>query len=274
MKNLKLLLLAVAVPVCGILTAQAVTTIPQSALTPDGLYYTDHIGGGIGSIAVMTGGGNAPGIGDVTGRNDDGFQGPINLGFTLNFFGNNYTTFFANNNGSISFGAGISAYIPTGPTGANAPIISPFFADVDTRNPLSGVMHVRQDIPNELIVTWDQVGYFGEHADHLDSFQLVVRGAGYNVPVGEGAIGFFYKGMGWDVTDTSQVAAVGFGDGLGNGEVIQGSTTPGMAPVLQNHYIWFDANLAPVGVPDSGTTLSLLGLALGGLAVLRSRLQK
>jgi hypothetical protein len=33
----------------------------------------------------------------------------------------------------ISFSAGISAFIPTGPTGANAPIISPFFGDVDTR---------------------------------------------------------------------------------------------------------------------------------------------
>lgn len=278
--KMKHLLLAVAVPVCGILTAQAVVIIPQAALTPDGLYYTDNIGGGIGAVAVMTGGGNAPGIGDPTGRNDDGFMGPINLGFTLTFFGNNYTTFFANNNGNISFGGGISAFTPSGPTGANQPIISPFFADVDTRNPASGVMHIRQDIADELIVTWDAVGYYGEHADHLNSFQLVVRGPNYVIPVGEGAIGFFYRGMGWETGDASggiggfggTPGAVGFGDGLGNGEVLQGSTADGIAAAVSRHHIWFDPNLVPIPAPDSGTTLGLLGLALGGLAILRRRL--
>ena len=33
-----------------------------------------------GNVAVMTGGGNAPGVGIPSGRNDDGFSGPINLG--------------------------------------------------------------------------------------------------------------------------------------------------------------------------------------------------
>jgi len=82
----------------------AVITIPQSALVPSTQYYTDIIGGGIGSVVVMTGGGNAANVGLASGRNDDGFSGPIPLGFTLSFFGNSYTTFFANNNGNISFG--------------------------------------------------------------------------------------------------------------------------------------------------------------------------
>lgn len=111
----------------------AVTTIAQSALTPITQLYTDTIGGGIGDIAVMTGGGNAAGVGEASGRNDDGYRGPINLGFTLNFFGVEYTQFFANNNGNISFGAGNSEYIPTGPIGASIPTISAWFGDVDTR---------------------------------------------------------------------------------------------------------------------------------------------
>ena len=102
--------------------------------------------------------------------------------------------------GNISFTGGVSAFIPTGPQGASVPVISPFFGDVDTRNPLSGVMHVRTDIANEIIVTWDAVGRFASHGDLLDSFQLVVRGPGYSIPVGEGAIGFFYKSMQWDDT--------------------------------------------------------------------------
>ena len=270
---MKKLLLAAIVPALGALTAQAITSIPQSALTPDGLYYTDHIGGGIGNIVVMTGGGNAPGIGDPTGRNDDGFSGPINLGFTLNFFANNYTQFFVNNNGNVSFGAGISAFTPTGPTGANAPIISPFFADVDTRNLNSGVVHIRTDIPDEVIVTWDNVGYYNQHAPPNDSFQLVLRGPGYSIPVGEGVIGFFYKGMGWEQGDVSGVpAAVGFGNGLGDGEVLDGSTQAGISRVVAEHHIWFDPNLAPVpSVPEAGSTLVLLGLGASALAMFRRR---
>ena len=61
---------------------------------------------------------------------------------------------------------------------------------------------------NETILTWDRVGYFDSHDDKLNSFQLVIRGPGFNVPTGEGTIGFFYKGMPWEVTDTSQTAAV------------------------------------------------------------------
>lgn len=104
------------------LAEAAVITVPQSNLISSTQYYTDIIGGGIGDIVVMTGGGNAPGVGVATGRNDDGFSGPINFNFTtpLNFFGVPRTSFFANNNGNISFGAGISDFIPTGPTGANA----------------------------------------------------------------------------------------------------------------------------------------------------------
>ncbi|TMH07253.1 MAG: hypothetical protein E6H65_18635, partial [Betaproteobacteria bacterium] len=55
----------------------AVTVVPQSALTPSTSYYTDSIGGGLGPIAVMTGGDNASNIGALDGRNDDGFMGPI-----------------------------------------------------------------------------------------------------------------------------------------------------------------------------------------------------
>lgn len=273
-----------ALAVFGIFTLAAeaaVITVPQTALVPSTQYYTDIIGGGIGDIVVMTGGGNAPGIGLASGRNDDGFSGPINFNFTtpLSFFGVPRTSFFANNNGNITFNAGLDEFVPDGPTGANLPIISPFFGDVDTRNLNSGVLHIRTDIPNQVILTWDQVGFFGEHAPPTNSFQLVLRGPDYDIPQGEGAIGFFYKGMGWEDTDTSTVGAVGFGDGLGNGEVLEGSLEPGLIQALTNHHIWFDPNLAPVpppggtGVPAPGT-LVLLGaglLGVGTTALLRRR---
>ena len=281
-------ILALAALAWGFAVAPAsavVTIIPQSALTPSTQYYTDMIGGGIGAALLMTGGGNAANVG--FSRNDDGFSGPISLGFTtdLSFFSSTYNQFWANNNGNISFNGGISAFTPTGPQGASQPIISPFFADVDTRNLASGLMYLRNDIAEQVIVTWDQVGYFGSHADKLNSFQLVLRGVDYNVPVGEGQIGFFWKTMQWETGDASggsggfggTPGAVGFGDGLSNGFVLEGSIQDGISAVVQNHHLWFYVNAqgepVPVpGIPEPETYAMLLaGLGLLGFMARRRR---
>lgn len=259
---------------CSILAAghASAEIIPASALKSSpgvytaGGYYTTTLGPNI----VTTGGGNAANVGLASGRNDDGYM-LLNLGFNVTFFGNTYSSLYINNNGNVSFGAGISAYIPTGPTGANAPVISPFFGDVDTRDPSSGVTHYNLT-SQQLIVTWDNVGWFNSHGSPTNSFQLVLRGNGFAVPVGEGSIGFFYQTMGWDATDTNTVAAAGFGDALGNSKVIQGSLAPGLNAVVANRYIWFDPNLNVVsnGVPEP-SALALLALGLFVFAVRRQR---
>jgi hypothetical protein len=255
----------------------AQVTIPASSLSASNSLYTNTFG----SVVVTTGGGNAANVGLASGRNDDGFSGPINLGFTLSFFGTNQTQFFINNNGNVSFGSGISAFVPTGPTGASQPIISPFFGDVDTRGANSGVVYLSQSA-NQDIVTWDHVGYYSSHDDKLDTFQLVLRGPGYNVPAGEGQIGFFYTTMQWETTDTSTVAAIGFGDGAGNSQILEGSFAAGTAALVQNHFVWFNLSGSgvipvepgnpgtPSSVPEPGS-VSLLVAGLGGLALFRKK---
>lgn len=253
-----------------------VTTVPQSALVSSNQYYTDTIGGGIGHTVMP--------------RNDDGStSSAINLGFTLNFYGQDYTKFWINNNGNITFTGPEGTYTPAGPQGVPEPIISPFFADVDTRGDGSGQVYLRNDITGEIIVTWDAVGYYAYHTDKLDSFQLVLRGPGYSIPTGQGSIGFFYKDMQWETGDASNgsggfggtPAAVGFGNGSGDGIVLAGSTQDGISGVVDNHHIWFDQNLAPVNPPVNPPTgvpeppeipLILFGLlAMGGLLYLRRR---
>ncbi len=245
------------------------TTIPASYLSTAGKYYTDIIGGGIGTVMLP--------------REDDSPSVSFNLGFNLTFFGNAYTSAYLNNNGNISFNSAISQYTPSGPVGAAQPMISPFFADVDTRNTASGLVYLRNDIPNQVIVTWDQVGYYSSHADKLDSFQLVVRGPSYSVPAGEGQVGFFYKGMQWETGDASggsggfggTPAAVGFGDGAGTGYTLQGSLQNGISSVVNNKYIWFNltsGGVTPITGPStpavptvSPWALVLLGLGIFGM---------
>jgi hypothetical protein len=55
-------------------------------------FYTDSIGGGIGTEP------------QGYSRGDDGFSGPFPLGFSLTYFGQIYDQFFVNINGNISFG--------------------------------------------------------------------------------------------------------------------------------------------------------------------------
>ncbi len=284
MKKMWGVLLSSVVILALVSTAGAdVTVIPQSALIPSTTYFTDNLG------SPVQWNGGAPRTSDPI-RNDDGFRGPIDLGFNLNFFGNNYTQFFANNNGNISFNDGISAFTPNGPQGAPQPIISPFFADVDTRNPASGLMYLRTD-PNQIIVTWDKVGYFREHADKLDSFQLVLRGANFTIPQGEGQIGFFWKTMQWETGDASggsggfggTPAAVGFGDGTSNGQILQGSIENGISGVVSNHHLWFNLTEGGIPVTTNGggvptvpepATMLLLASGLVGTVAIRRRVKR
>jgi hypothetical protein len=81
-------------------------------------------------------------------------------------------------------------------------MVAPFWADVDTRGPLSGVVYMKQG-PNYLAVAWDHVGYYGAHDDLLNTFEVIISDGTY-APMGLGnTICFCYGDMNWTTGDAS-----------------------------------------------------------------------
>ena len=112
----------------------------------------------------------------VLPRNDDGSTGAINLPFTLNFFGQGYSTAFVNNNGNVTFDTPLGTYTPFGLGSTYVPIVAPFFADVDTRGGEGVTTYGTTTYEGHpaFCVTWPRVGYFANQVDKLNTFQLLL----------------------------------------------------------------------------------------------------
>ncbi|XP_013417624.1 sushi, nidogen and EGF-like domain-containing protein 1 [Lingula anatina] len=68
-----------------------------------------------------------------TRRNDDQFDGPLKLKVPYPFFSGVYQSLYVNTNGAVSFKKGIRQYTPEA-FPLNDTMLTPFWADVDTRN--------------------------------------------------------------------------------------------------------------------------------------------
>lgn len=149
--------------------------------------------------------------------NDDNFTSITQaLGFTANFFGangGNTTGVYVSNNGYVTFNFGQGDYTPTGLTGAvSQPIIAPFFADVDTRGEGSALTTwgtSTVDGHNAFGVDWNGVGYYADHTDKLNIFQLVMIDRS-DTGVGNFDFEFNYNKILWETGDASE-GSNGFG---------------------------------------------------------------
>ncbi len=160
-------------------------------------------------------------------RNDDGSTGPIGLPFTVNFFGSSHNTAFVNNNGNLTFVTGLATFTPFGLTAnTGREIIAPFFADVDTRNALSGVVHYGADVVDghqAFGANYVDVGYFNSSVDKLNSFQVVLIDRS-DVAAGDFDIEFNFGAIQWETGDASDGAGgtggdsarAGYTNGTGN----------------------------------------------------------
>jgi hypothetical protein len=178
--------------------------------------------------AVPTAIRNLPGyMTNTLPANDDGSTGPVNVGFTLNFFSVSTNTVFVNNNGNITFNVPLAQFTPTALNTDNGgiPIIAPYFADVDTRGAGSGLVMYGNDTVCGLPsfgVDWFNVGYFASHVDKLSTFQLVLISRP-DTGAGNFDIEFNYGTITWETGDASggtngfggQSSRVGYSNGTG-----------------------------------------------------------
>jgi len=253
------------------------------------------------------------------GRNDDGtYTAPsgctnaaaggtclgtaVNIGFSGNFFGTTFSSLFLNTNGNATINGPLSTFTPFSlVSGGIPPIFAPFFADVDTRNPSSGVLQYGSgtvDGHTAFGVDWLGVGYFATHVDKLDMFQLMLIDRS-DTGVGNFDFEFNYGDMFWETGDANggtaglggTCAAVGYSNGLSGsnnnsqelpGSHVCGALINGGVDALNTHdlnsnvpgrYV-FNVRGGLVSVittPEPGTYgLMLTGLAMLGVVV-RSR---
>lgn len=171
------------------------------------------------------------------GPNDDGSSPAVSLPFTANFFGVTYSSVYVNNNGNVSFNTPLSDYTPYPLSSTSDAIIAPYFADVDTRIANSGTVTygigTYQTHPT-FCVDWTAVGYYNQHIDKLDSFQLLLVDRSDRRP-GDFDIVMNYNSIQWETGDASggsqgyggTSARVGYTNGVGTSFELPGSGVNG-----------------------------------------------
>lgn len=139
--------------------------------------------------------------------NDDGSTGMLTLPFNFCLYGTNYTNFWINNNGNVTFDSPYGTFSSVGFPSATYVMVAPFWGDVDTR----GAGQVWYKItPTALYVNWVGVGYFNTQSDLLNTFSLVITN-GNDPVIGVGNnVAFCYQDMQW-TTGSASGGIGGFG---------------------------------------------------------------
>lgn len=229
-----------------------------------------------------------------TAANDDGSQGPLALGFTLDFFGTNYNNVYLNTNGNLTLTQGLLTFTPFEITGGSEPMFAPFFADVDTYvgNPVrygNGLVGGR----TAWGATWNEVCFYYRNCSLTNTFQVLLIDRS-DIAVGDFDIEFNYNQIQWETGNASggtdglggASARVGWTNGAGNFFELAGSGVNGAfldtdlgGGLIYNRlnsdqdgrYVFNVRSGRVMGVPEPGTLLLILGGLVGIALVGRPR---
>ena len=143
------------------------------------------------------------------GNDDDGSFGPLSIPFTYNLYSDLWNVLYININGNVSFGTPYGTFSAVGFPNSGFVMVAPFWGDVDLTNLSQGTIKYKIT-PTAIYINWDNVGYYSQHDDKLNTFQLILTdGTDPVIGVGNNA-GFCYKDMEWTTGDASQ-GTNGFG---------------------------------------------------------------
>ncbi len=189
------------------------------------------------SNVLMSGLGGASGYGTLAmTRNDDGSTDPINLPFSINLNGSEYSTIYINNNGNITFGGPYSSFTPESFGELGVEMIAPFWGDVDTRCADCGEVFLAVPTSDSAVVTWNDVGFYDSNPSKKNTFQLVLRDRN-DLQGANTDVEFRYGRLQWTTGDASggedglggQPAFAGYTGGMGAPQTLSGS---GLSSVL------------------------------------------
>lgn len=157
-------------------------------------------------------------------------QQPVQLPFTINFFGQQFNQVFPNINGSVTFTAPLPIFTPDPLLSDHTAIVAPFSADWDTSLPANPA----EPIPNQVTygvdnvnghqafgVDWINIGYSSAHDDKLNSAQLLLIDRS-DTGAGNFDIEFNFDKIQWETGDLSggveglggDSARAGYSDGV------------------------------------------------------------
>ena len=173
-----------------------------------------------------------PGMANSTlAANDDDSSEAVRLGFQIDFFGEEATRVFVNNNGNVTFHSAMRRYTSEPLSAIDRPIIAPFFADVDTANGIgSPVTYGRGFVGahKAFAVNWVDVNYFSNfmHPEQTNSFQLVIIDR-QDTGKGNFDIEFNYDRILWESGTSSGGNAWGLGGDAARAGFSAGTDVPG-----------------------------------------------
>jgi hypothetical protein len=151
---------------------------------------------------------------EVLARNDDQSSPSVGIGFTIDFFGQDQSNLFVNNNGNVTFDEPMSTFTPFELTSTGREIIAPFFADVDTYGSGEPVTYGQFTLGGRqaFVVNYVDVGYFGSpsNSDRLNNFQLVLIDRS-DIAAGDADIEFNYDRIVWEAGTASDSDGNGLG---------------------------------------------------------------